>query len=249
VTEGTAFWIWLVGLPALFFLTAYLAYAPLTDLWSRYADRTVFKYGLTDSPHISLTFDDGPDPAYTPRVLDILAELDVPAAFFLVGAKVERHQDILRQIEAGRHLIGTHTYSHRHAYLLTPWRARREVIDGLAMADKNNRPVLFRPPWGACNLAIRLTAGGNSQRIVLWSVNGGDWKKNRSADQIVSAVTGSLKPGSVVVLHDSGGAAGAAERTLAALPHIVKWARDHEYQWVRLDQLIADSSAKEAIIS
>ncbi len=244
MTDGTGFWFWLIGTPVILILGAYFIYAPATDLWSRFFDRTVIRHGDPGDSRISLTFDDGPDPAYTPLFLSELASLGVPAAFFLVGAKAERYPDIVRQITAGRHLVGTHTYRHRHAYLLTPWRARREVVEGLTVAaDEGARPVWFRPPWGAFNLATRSTARWKGQRLVLWSVTGEDWKKNRTPDDIVSAVTRRLTPGAIVVLHDSGGAAGAAERTLAALPHIIAWARNHEYQWVRLDQLVNNPPA------
>lgn len=242
MTTGAGAWIWPVVIAAGIVLIAYLIYAPLTDLWCRYLDRTVAKHGATSDLRISLTFDDGPDPAYTPRVLSVLAERNVPAAFFLVGAKAERHPDIVRQIKESHHLIGTHTFNHRHAYLMTPWHARREVVKGLdALTEENVKPVWFRPPWGAFNLASRLTAGSRCQQIALWNVAGGDWKKNSAPDDIAAAVTRGLKPGAIVVLHDSGGAAGAAERTLAALPSIIDWARDNKYRWVRLDELVAGS--------
>lgn len=246
MTVEAGFWIWLIGAPAAIIFTAYLIYAPLTDLWCRYFDSTIVKHGPDRGRQIALTFDDGPNPEYTPRFLAALADRNVPAAFFLVGERAERYQDIVRQIEAGHHLIGTHTYSHRHAYLMTPWRARQEVVDGLAaLADKTGQPAWFRPPWGAFNLATRLTAGSKDQRIAMWSVTGEDWKKNRTAEDIVATVTGQLAPGAVVVLHDSGGATGAAERTLAALPHIIEWAINREYQWVRLDQLAAFSPGQK----
>ncbi len=248
MTDGAGFLFWLVVIPAVLLLTAYFIYAPATDVWSRFFDRTVVRQGRPGEARISLTFDDGPDPAYTPRFLAELANRDVQAAFFLVGAKAERYPDIVSQIKDGRHLIGSHTYGHRHAYLLTPGRSRREVAGGLtAVAGKTGRSAWFRPPWGAFNLATRSAVHRTGQRVALWSVTGDDWKKNRTADDIFSTVVRRLKPGAVIVLHDSGGAAGAAERTLAALPRIIDWARDNEYQWVRLDQLVDDLAGAEIV--
>jgi len=234
--------VWLVLTPAFAFLAAYIIYAPVTDIWSRYLDGRMVRSGRPSSHRIALTFDDGPDPEYTPRVLGILAAASVPAAFFLVGEKAERNHDIVRQIDAGNHLIGTHTYRHRHAYLITPGQARREVRQAIAViADIVSPPFWFRPPWGAFNLSIRLTAAGAGQHIALWSVNGADWKQDRTADDIVAAVTRRLRPGAIVVLHDSGGAAGAPEQTVAALPDIIDWAKENGYIWERLDDLVGGS--------
>ncbi|WP_052299187.1 polysaccharide deacetylase family protein [Thermaerobacter marianensis] len=233
---------------------AYLVYAPGTDLWSRFGDRRVLRRGLpevggrggTRAPAgvsgaaVALTFDDGPDPRYTGRVLDILREHGVRAAFFLVGERARRHPGLVRRMMAEGHLVGSHTEHHRHAYLLLPWAAWREVTHGAesVAAAAGVRPRWFRPPWGAFNLATRVAATATGQRPVLWSITGGDWSRKETARRIADRVTRRLHPGAVIVLHDAGGAPGAPENTVAALPTIIETARRRGFRWVRLDELV-----------
>jgi peptidoglycan/xylan/chitin deacetylase (PgdA/CDA1 family) len=218
----------------------YGIYGPLTDAYVRYVDTAVLRRG--DRKAIALTFDDGPDPRYTPRVLDILRDEGIEAAFFVVGHRAAKYPELLGRIEAEGHLVATHTYSHHHAYLTSPWRAWREVTAGVDEVESvtRRRPAWFRPPWGATKLAMRLAVAASQQRLVLWTVTGEDWDQEQTPRSIAAGVNSQLKPGAIVVLHDAGGSPGAPENTIAALPDIIGRAQEEGFRWVRLDQLSGD---------
>lgn len=104
-------------------------------------------------PMVALTFDDGPDPEYTPRILDALASSDALATFFMVGRQIEAAPAVARAIAAAGHDLGNHTYGHRHLWSLTPAASVVEVDRGAAaVADATGvTPRYFRPPWGTFN--------------------------------------------------------------------------------------------------
>ncbi len=110
---------------------------------------------------VALTFDDGPDPVHTPRILDALAASGVRAAFFMVGRQVEAVPAVARAVASAGHDLGNHTYSHRHLWLLSPAASVAEVDRGAwAVAEATGlAPRYFRPPWGAFNWAAYVRAG------------------------------------------------------------------------------------------
>src|SRR5690606_11861693 len=105
---------------------------------------------VTESPAVYLTFDDGPDPRWTPQILDILAAHDAPATFFALGCHARSQPELLRRVRAEGHAVGNHTYSHRHPWKMLARRARAEVRDGAAAiaAVLGERPRHYRPPHG-----------------------------------------------------------------------------------------------------
>jgi len=155
-------------------------------------------------PRVALTFDDGPHPAYTPALLDALAELDVKATFFLVGAEVDAHPEIARRIAAEGHEIGNHTYEHRYL----PLRSTRSVEAELSATDRAIRaatgvtPTLARPPWGGRSPWTVRAFTRLAKRIILWDVNSFDWK-GAPADEVAARVLERVRPGSIVLLHDA----------------------------------------------
>lgn len=213
---------------------------PLTDRYVRFVSKKVIKKGLGTNPRVCLTFDDGPDQRYTPEVLKILRELQVPAVFFLVGAKSERLPDLVKKIESEGHQIGSHTYYHRHAYLLSPWKSIVTIRRGRQVIEEiTGKPLRwFRPPWGALNLFQYHFLRHSGLQIVLWSVNGCDWEKKTGASGIFERITKRIKPNSIIVLHDSGGEPGAPENTVAALPDIIKELKNEGYCFVTLEEIL-----------
>jgi peptidoglycan/xylan/chitin deacetylase (PgdA/CDA1 family) len=170
---------------------------------------------------VALTFDDGPWPDSTTKILGILRQEHVPATFFLVGQQVRRHPDLLRQeVEAGV-ALGTHSFSHPQPFgQLSDDRIDQEIDDGLAaLADSGVHTRLFRPPGGDIAPAVLASAKRRGLRTVLWTVDPSDWRRGTSPDQIVERVLSGTKPGSIVLLHDGGGDRSA---TVAALPRIIK---------------------------
>jgi peptidoglycan/xylan/chitin deacetylase (PgdA/CDA1 family) len=141
-----------------------------------HATRTLVR-GCADARHVHLTFDDGPDLEWTPRILDILASAGVGATFFVIGHLARQHAQLVRRLAAAGHEVGNHTWSHRHPWTVPASVGRREVRDGAAaIADALGRsPTLFRPPHGRVRECMVEEALRGGQTPVLWSRSAIDW--------------------------------------------------------------------------
>ena len=198
---------------------AAVAYTVLADILGRH-DPAVLRRGPASSGLVGLSFDDGPHPELTPRVLDALAAAGGHATFFVVGQNVRRHPEIVRRIVAEGHALGVHTDSHRHAWTLSPAATRQQIAGGLqAITDVAGvRPRWFRPPWGAFNLTTRRLAAGLGLRIALWSCDAGDWLPGASPGAILRRVQRGIAPGAVIDLHDGGQVLPGCRAMTASLP-------------------------------
>lgn len=155
----------------------------------------------TPSKVISLTFDDGPDPETTPRLLDALAEVGAKATFFVIGSRAERHPDLIARILAEGHEIGNHTFSHPSLPTASPDRIETEIArTRLLLAPAGGK--LMRPPYGDQTFAVNRTARKLGYRVVLWSINGKDWL-DHDAVTLTERVCDQAEPGAIVLLHDS----------------------------------------------
>src|SRR5262245_52825835 len=117
---------------------------------------------------VYLTFDDGPDADWTPRILDMLAAADARATFFAVGANARKFPELVRRVVAEGHAIGNHTFSHRHPWTMLPSRAREEVAGGAAaIADiVGTAPRFYRPPHGRLRRCMVEQAESSGQALV-----------------------------------------------------------------------------------
>ncbi|WP_282938466.1 polysaccharide deacetylase family protein [Paenibacillus sp. RC67] len=194
------------------------------------ADRTIF-----------LTFDDGPDPKYTPILLDLLKQYHIKATFFVLGSKAEKYPDLIVRMQEEGHLVGVHNYFHWANALMTPRRVRRqlnhavEVIGGIT----GEKPVYYRPPWGIINLFDFLLL--KQFRLVLWSLIVGDWRSRGGKVKIKHRLVSRFKDGAVIVLHDSGQTIGAnpdaPEYMLQALHEFVVEMKQKQYTFHRVDEI------------
>jgi len=193
------------------------------------------------SPMVSLTFDDGPDPEHTPRILDALASAAVQGAFFMVGRQVDAHPAAARAVAAAGHDIGNHTYGHRHLWTLGPGASIAEVDRGAAaIADAlGAAPRYFRPPWGTFNWAAYVRAGQIGEVRVLWSVRSEGWLAAAPAAKMAAHVVGGAHPGAIVNLHDRGGHPSTPAATTAALPEMIAGLRRRGFELVPLRVLLA----------
>jgi peptidoglycan-N-acetylglucosamine deacetylase len=155
---------------------------------------------LTADPVVALTFDDGPDPAYTPRLLDILAAHGARATFFMIGARAHRHPEIVARVAAEGHVIGNHSWDHP-SFPLISHEERREQVRACARAISPSDDRLFRPPYGALDLASFLDVDQMGYRVVAWKIEAADWEE-RDSSSIADAVMAKLQPGAIVLLHD-----------------------------------------------
>lgn len=195
--------------------------------------------GRRDLPAVALTFDDGPHPELTPRVLAELERAGVRATFFVVGANARRHPELVHAALAAGHAVGVHTETHRHAWLCTPRVLHRELRLGLqaVLEAAGRRPLWFRPPYGAFNAVTRSAAAALGLRIALWSCDAGDWLPGASVEGITRRVLSGLRPGAVIDLHDGGRTPRGCRHMVRALPAILSAMRARGLRGVHLGEL------------
>ena len=168
---------------------------------------------------LALTFDDGPNPVWTPRLLDLLASHDVRATFFLVGSRAQAQPALVRQIVAAGHLIGNHSWSHPNLALSSARRISEELsrTNQILAQIAGAPPRYFRPPFGARRPEVLRAARRLGMIPVLWNAMTSDWK-NPSADSIASRLTHKIDSlarrghAANIVLHDGSHADPAANR-------------------------------------
>jgi len=173
-------------------------------------------------PGVALTFDDGPDPEYTPQILKVLEKYHVCATFFMVAEKAKKYPGLVQQVKDGGHLIGVHSLNHKYAWFTSPWRTSREWTESVRILEQlSEREItLMRPPWGTFNLMTWWWLKQHKMRAVLWNAEGHDWEARRSPEEITERILGSINEGTIVVMHDSGGELGARENSLIALEQL-----------------------------
>jgi peptidoglycan/xylan/chitin deacetylase (PgdA/CDA1 family) len=229
------FWNFLLGL-----FVVWIFIYPATDYYTRILDFSVLKRGKHTEPQIYLSFDDGPDPNYTPVLLQILREQGIRATFFLIGRKAEQQPELVAAILADGHEIGLHTYDHRHAYLMGPHQSAATIKKGLLILQRlTGKPVKWlRLPWGAANFFERWAAAQNNLRVVLWTANAQDWLLKTKPPTLKARLLQRVRAGTLIVLHDSGGESGAPLQMLQALPATLESLKARGYQFVTLSDLV-----------
>lgn len=184
---------------------------------------------------VALTFDDGPNPEATPRILDALGEAGVHATFFVLGRHAERWPALVRRVRDEGHALGNHGYFHRKLHFKTPRYVREDLGRGSdAIADAcGMRPALFRAPHGFRSPWVNGIAASLGERVIGWSL--GVWDSDRpGADVIAQRTVVGARPGSILLLHDGDGydPAGDRTQTAAAVPRIVADLAGRGYRFV-----------------
>ena len=184
---------------------------------------------------VALTFDDGPSPRYTPRILKALHRLHVHATFFVIGYLAQEYPSLVKRETRLGMAVGNHTYNHPEVPPFDQLPARL-IRDEIALGDQTLGRLgvstrLFRPPGGASSPRVVQIAAALGQRVVLWTVDPTDWQPGTTAKEITQRVLSAVRAGSIVELHDGGGDRSA---TLAALPAIVRGIRARGLRLVAL---------------
>ncbi|RUS48630.1 polysaccharide deacetylase family protein [Cohnella sp. AR92] len=185
----------------------------------------VFRRGKAEK-EIAITFDDGPDPVYTPQLLDLLKKHDAKATFFVVGENAENNPEIIRRMYEEGHSLGIHNYVHRSNWIMSPRTVKKQVqrTSDVLFEITGRRPIYYRPPWGILNLFDYRQL--RHYQIVLWSGMFGDWKEKAGVGKLYHKMRRQLAPGEVFVLHDCGRTFGADENApanmIAALARILE---------------------------
>jgi peptidoglycan/xylan/chitin deacetylase (PgdA/CDA1 family) len=202
--------------------------------------RCVWRAPRRAGRRLALTFDDGPDAEFTPRVLELLAARRVRATFFLVGARAARAPETVRAIAAAGHEVGSHGWSHRSLWLCGPARTDDEIGRTRAILGQltGTAPALFRPPWGMVNAALFGALRRHGQRCVFWSIQPEGLRPAPAATQIARVLRGA-HPGAIVDLHDAEGTPRAPARLCAALPGMLDGLAAAGYGFGTVSELLA----------
>lgn len=212
----------------------------------------IYRKGSGDRPWVALTFDDGPSPQYTPRILELLEAYDVPATFFMVGAHVEAYPEIAAAVVAAGHEVGNHTYTHINVPTASTQRLYEELLGTtIIILEKTGvYPEYVRPPRGLYDGRFGRMAALLGQKIVLWNRSSLDWQGTRiPAETIVRRIVDQVKPGDILLFHDSGALirreGGNREMTVRALEGIITGVRAKGLEFVPLSQLLEGVEGEE----
>lgn len=171
---------------------------------------------------VYLTFDDGPDENWTPRILDLLAQSNLLATFFVVGAYALDHPELVRRIAEQGHEVGNHSWSHRHPWALSAAAARQEVRAGTdAIADIIGKaPIFFRPPHGRLRRCMLEEVERAGQTLVLWDRSAVDWGPLGTASRISHRLK-AVQNGDIVLMHDGGRGINRPDELVKVLPQFL----------------------------
>jgi peptidoglycan-N-acetylglucosamine deacetylase len=236
-------------------------YEASTDLFT---DETYEEYPLSydidqiggsSDKKVVLSFDDGPDPRWTPAILDVLKKKNAPAVFFVVGEAANLHPDILKREFADGHEIGNHTFTHPQFDQITKTELKWQLnlTQRYIESTVGAKTILFRPPYGidhqpeyAEEVALLPTAQDMGYLIVGQRIDPDDWsspdgKNQMPAPEIVQNVLRQVDKGNIILLHDGGG---ERAQTVAALPQIIDALRARGYQFVSIGDLLGKTRAE-----
>ena len=187
----------------------------------RYLNQFLWRKGNTKKIH--LTFDDGPTPEITHKVLDILDKYGIKSTFFCLGRNVDKHKDIYNEIIKRGHRIGNHSYSH-----LNGWKTKlKEYLNDVNLATENIKTDLFRPPYGKIR-PRQLKKVSEKYKIIMWDVLSGDYSPRINKETCYNNVIKTAKEGSIIVFHDS---VKASENLFYALPKSIEYFLNKGYKF------------------
>jgi peptidoglycan/xylan/chitin deacetylase (PgdA/CDA1 family) len=200
-------------------------------------DYPVF-YGNTHVPEIALTFDDGPNPVYTPQVLAILQTYKIKATFFDVGYLVKDFPNIVRQEFLQGHSIGNHSWSHPQLTRLSATGILSQLVStsNAIQSVTGSRPTIFRPPYGSFNRIVFAQALQQNLSTILWNDEAHDWA-TPGINMIARRILNLARNGGIILLHDGGG---FRAQTVVALPIIITTLKQRGFTFVTIPQLLHD---------
>ena len=187
---------------------------------------------------VSLTFDDGPESELTPQILDILDEYNIRATFFVIGQNAARNMDVLKDIHARGHEIGNHSWSHKYMPKISKRSKESEILktEELLIDVFGEHTPIFRPPYGAVKTQDKQLIDSLGYKIVNWSVDTRDWA-GTSGDQMMKYVKQQLKPGGIILMHNSGNTK-AVKNTVDTLPIMIDWLIEQGYEFATVTEIL-----------
>jgi peptidoglycan/xylan/chitin deacetylase (PgdA/CDA1 family) len=240
---------WLAG-GALAGLAAYAVYHATSPTAQRFGKTFVGAPGAGSL--LALTFDDGPHPLWTPRLLDVLDRHEVEATFFVIGANARQQPGVLRELASRGHAVGNHTDTHLRMPLHGARTIRdelRRTTDAIEAAGVEPASVdghrLMRPPFGQRRPGTLRVVRAEGYLPVLWSLTLGDWKPGVTADAIVETAEERLRGGDVILLHDGSAVGTDADRraSVAATDRLVATWKDRGMRFVTIPAMVEAADA------
>lgn len=215
----------------------------LSQLLQKYPE--TFKTRGPRSKVIALTFDDVPDPRFTPQLLDILKTYHVKATFFVVGSRAEKHPALVKRMIREGHAVGNHSYNHPQFVKLTMNDFRAQIIqtENIIQTLAGYKPKLIRPPYGDISEQQLKWAKYHGYKLVNWNVDSLDWK-GLSKAQVRNNILSQAGKGAIVLQHGGGGHGSNLRGTVQALPEVITIMRKRGYTFVTVPQLLQVSKNK-----
>jgi len=209
---------------------------PSINLPSSFAGKTVtHRSGPSSQPYVAMTFDDGPHPQNTPRLLNMLRDRNIKATFYVIGGNVDRHPHIVRRIVAEGHEIGNHTYTHRKLTSLGAGDVRTEMSKTQAAIVRaaGVKPRTMRPPYGALRVDQRNTIFSEfGYPTIMWSVDPQDWKRP-GPSVVCSRILANSGNGSIILAHD------LHKPTVDAMPRTFDGLLGKGFKFITVSQMLA----------
>lgn len=193
-------------------------------------------------PYVAMTFDDGPHPRNTPRLLDMLRDRNIKATFYVIGRNVDMYPDITRRIVAEGHEIGNHTYTHGNLTKMSDDSVRNELVKCRASIAKATgvQPRTLRPPYGALLQSQRTWIHSEfNYPTIMWSVDPRDWQRP-GPSVVTSRILSGATPGAIILAHD------LHAPTVDAMPGTLDGLLKKGYKFVTVSQLLAMKPKAEA---
>jgi peptidoglycan/xylan/chitin deacetylase (PgdA/CDA1 family) len=227
--------------------TAWLAWAvhgtvsPTSNFWGPVQSRAIGA-----PPAVSLTFDDGPGPQATERILDLLAEMRVKVAFFVIGQNARRWPELVRRMDAEGHIVANHTFDHAHLGLFGGsryWKKQLAMTGDLIEKIIGKRPALFRPPMGIRTRPVHVAARAAGLSVITWTRRAIDGIQAQTPE-ILDRLVAPSQPGEILLLHDGIDPSitrwtdPARTATIEAIRPLVNGLRQRGLEPQRLDQLL-----------
>lgn len=185
-----------------------------------------------------LTFDDGIDPRYTPKLLDLLEKYGIHATFFILASTAKQYPELLQRIKLKGHTVGLHSLDHKNQILQLPnslCRDFRKSMEIFSMQDA--KTTYYRPPWGHVTPLGLWLCKRYHLNIVLWTVIIGDWSKRATVEGLCQKLRTQVHSSSVICLHDGRGADNAPLRTIAALEAMLPHWKEEGYTFETISEL------------
>ncbi|MBP2651616.1 MAG: polysaccharide deacetylase [Firmicutes bacterium] len=193
--------------------------------------------GSEQDKMVALTFDDGPEEHWTPKILDILKEKKVKATFFVIGEEALKHPTMLKRIYSEGHVIGNHTFDHINLKKADSQQINQQLeeCDSVIYNIIGETPKFVRPPFGFHNQVVDDVVYAKNKIIILWSIDTKDWT-GKDTSTVEASVVSKMQNGYIVLQHD--GASPKLAGSVEALPDIIDRLKDKGYTFVTVAELL-----------